>query len=113
LNSGTILFYSGTQPAAGGAVTSQVLLATLTFGATAFGASSAGVATANAITGASAVATNTVTWFRCLKSDATTIVFDGSVGTSGCDINFATTSIVSGAAVSVSALTYSIAAQGN
>lgn len=111
-NTGYLRIYDGTQPAAGGAATTK--LAELRFGATAFGAAAAGVATANAITSdSSADATGTATWFRVLKSDGTTILWDGSIGTSGCNLNLNSTAIQVGAQVSVSAMTYSIAAQGN
>jgi hypothetical protein len=60
------------------------------------------VLTLNAITqDSSADATGTATWFRWLKSDGTTIVMDGNVGTSGSDLNLNTTSIVAAAVVSV------------
>src|SRR4051812_32376973 len=96
LATGYLRIYSGTQPTnADTAIGAQVLLAELRFGATAFAASVAGVATANAITSdAAADATGTAAWFRALKSDGTTVVFDGSVGTSGADLNFATVSFV-------------------
>lgn len=116
-NSGTLKIYAGTQPTdANTAVGAQTLLGTLTFGATAFGASAASgttpsrvaTATANAITGdTSADATGTATWFRVLKSDGTTVVMDGSVGTSGCDLNLATTSIVAGVDIEVTSFTLS------
>lgn len=107
-NSGFMDFYDGTQPAnANTAITTQVKLASCTFGATAFAASVNGVATANAIgTDTDADATGTVTWFRVYKSDHTTAVFDGSCGTSGADINFNTTSIVQHGSVAVSSFTY-------
>jgi hypothetical protein len=107
LNTGYLRIYDGTQPAtADTAISSQVLLAELRWNATAFGASSAGVATANAITAdSSANATGTASWFRALKSDGTTVVFDGTVGLSGTDCIINTTAIVSGATVSVSAAT--------
>jgi hypothetical protein len=108
LNNGYLRLYDGTQPAtADTAVTTQTKLAELRWNATAFGAASNGVATANAITSdASADATGTATWFRALKSDGTTVVFDGSVGTSGCDLNLNSAAITAGSAVSVSAFTY-------
>lgn len=108
LNSGYLRIYDGVQPAtADTAIGAQVLLAELRFGATAFGAASAGVSTAAAITAdASANATGTASWFRALKSDGSTVVFDGSVGTSGCDLNLDRTDIQSGGSVSVSSLTY-------
>src|SRR5262245_32741794 len=107
-NSGKLRIYDGTQPAtADTAITSQVQLAELTFGATAFGAAAAGVATANAITqDTSADATGTATWFRVLKSDGTTVLFDGSVGTSGANLNRTSVAISSGAAVQVTSFTF-------
>jgi hypothetical protein len=50
---------------------------------------------------ASANATGTATWFRIVKADGTTFVMDGSVGTSGSDLNLTTTSIVATQPVSV------------
>jgi hypothetical protein len=107
-DNGYIRIYDGTQAAnANTAVGAQVLLAELRFGATAFGAASNGVATANAITAdSSANATGTATWFRALKSDGSTVLFDGSVGTSSADLVLNSTAIQSGAAVSISSLTY-------
>jgi hypothetical protein len=108
LNNGYLRIYDGTQAVtADTAIGAQVLLAELRWNATAFGAASNGVATANALTpDSSANATGTATWFRALKSDGTTAVFDGSVGTGTNDLVLNTVSIVSGAAVSVSAFTY-------
>lgn len=104
---GKLRIYDGTQAAtADTAVGAQVLLAELTFGDPAFGAASNGVATANAITADSAAnATGTASWFRVVDSDGTAI-WDGTVGTSGADLNLNTTSIVAGAEVSVSSFTY-------
>jgi hypothetical protein len=95
--------YSGTQPAKNGTVTT--LLVTLTFNATYAPAASGGVLTLNAITSGTAVATGTATWFREVKSDGTTFVMDGTVGTSGADINLNSTSIVSGGTVAISSFT--------
>jgi len=107
-NSGFLDIYDGTQAAtADTAVGAQVKLAGLTLNATAFGAAVAGVATANAIgSDASADATGTATWFRVTKSDHTTVLFDGSVGTSGCNLNLGTTAIVAAAIIAVSSFTY-------
>jgi hypothetical protein len=106
---GTIKIYADTIPTdADTAVGAQVLCATLTFNSTSFGAATdadPSVATANAITDdTSADATDTVTWFR-IESGGAAKVLDGEVGTSGADINFNTVSFVSGATVSISALT--------
>jgi hypothetical protein len=107
-DNGYLRIYDGTQPAnADTAVGAQVLLAELRFGATAFGAASAGVATANAITAdTSANATGTATWFRVLRSDGTTVLWDGSVGTSDANLVLNAVAIAAGAAVSVTSLTY-------
>lgn len=116
-NSGTLKIYAGSQPTdANTAVGVQTLLATLTLSSTAFAASSASgsagskvvTATANTITDdTSADNTGTATWFRVLKSDGTSIVFDGSVGTTGCDLNLVTTSLVAGADVGITSFTIS------
>jgi glutamate synthase domain-containing protein 3 len=109
LNSGFLQIYSGAQPATpDAALAGNVLLATLTLGATAFGAAAAGTKTANAITAGTAVATGTASFFRAFKSDDATAVIDGSVGTSAADMIIGTTSIVSGASVSCSSWTVSM-----
>lgn len=112
LDNGYLRIYDGTQPAnANTAVSSQVLLAELRFNATAAPAASGGTLTMNAITqDSSANNTGTATWFRAVKSDGSTVVFDGSVGTSGCDINLGSTSITSGSSVGVTSMTFTVSA---
>lgn len=107
-NTGYLRIYDGTQAAdADTAVSTQTLLAELRFGSTAFGSASGGIATANAISSdTSANATGTATWFRVLKSDGTTALWDGSVGTSGANLNFATVSFVANAQIDVGSFTY-------
>jgi hypothetical protein len=107
-NSGFVDIYDGTIPTnADTAIGAQVKLAHLAFGSTAFGTAAGGVATANTITSdTSADATGTASWFRAYESNGTTAVFDGSVGTSGCDLNLASVSIVIGGTVAVTAFTY-------
>ena len=108
-DTGYIRIYDGSQPAnANTAVSTQTLLAELRFGATAFGAASGGTATANAITAdSSANATGTASWFRVLKSDGTSVLWDGTVGAGGTyDLVLNTTSIVSGATVSITSMTF-------
>lgn len=105
LNSGFIKIYSGAQPALNAAA-SGTLLATLTFSATAFPTSVAAggtvTATANAITSGTAGNTAAAGYFALVKSDNSTIVATGSVGTSGADLNLNTLSITSGNTVSCS-----------
>jgi hypothetical protein len=92
-------FYNGTRPATGG--TATTLLATLTCGATLAAASSNGVLTFNAVTAGTAAATGTATWAR-LTTSGGTFVADFDVGTSApAEIVMSTTSIVSGAQVSI------------
>jgi hypothetical protein len=112
LNSGFIRIYDGTQPTdADTAITTQNKLSELTFSSTAFASASGGVATANAINDdPAAVATGTATWFRCLESNGTTVIMDGSIGTSGCNLNLNTTSIVASARVSITSMTVTMGA---
>ena len=109
-DSGYIRILDGTQATnADTAIGAQVLLAELRFGADAFPAASAGVLTANAITqDSSADATGTASWCRVLKSDGTSVLFDGSVGTASANVILNTVSIVAGAVVSCSALTLTV-----
>ena len=107
---GTLKIYDGSQPTNPDvAVSTQTLLATLTFSDPAFGAAAdgapGGVATADSITDdSSADATSTAAWFRVADSNGVAVI-DGSVGTSGADLNLNTTSIVTGAVVSITAYT--------
>lgn len=81
------------------------LLATLTFSDPAFGAAAAGVATASPITDdSSADNTGTAAVLRVADSTPTT-VFEGSVGTSGQDLNMNTVSFTAGDRVSVTSAT--------
>jgi hypothetical protein len=109
-NSGKLRIYDGAQPATPEtAVSGQNLLAELTMNATAFGAAASGVITAAAITSdTDADATGTAAWYRLLKSDGTTVLWDGSVGTSGCDLNLNSVAIQQHAQVSVSSFTYTL-----
>jgi hypothetical protein len=87
---------------------SNVVLAVLTFAATAFGAAAGSgtvTKTANAIgSDASADATGTASKFKAYKTDHTTLVMSGTVGTSGADAIINTTAIAAGATVSCSSM---------
>jgi hypothetical protein len=101
-----IRIYSGSRPANPAAAITGTLLGTLTCGATFAAAASGGVLTLNAITSdSSADATATATHFRLWKSDGTTAVIDGDVGTSGSDLNLNTTSIVTGGPIAITSFT--------
>jgi hypothetical protein len=118
LNGGFLEIYAGTQPTdANTALTGQTLLSGgMTFATSpsafgtpvATGAAGSRVVTATAnpiVADTSAAATGTAAWFRAYKADGLTGVMDGSVGTSGCDLNLNTTAIVQYATVSVTSLT--------
>jgi hypothetical protein len=109
-NSGYIRIYDGSQPSTPEtAVSTQTLLAELRFGATAFGGASGGIITANSITDDSDInATGTASWFRVLESDGTTVLWDGSVGTSSADMILATVSLVQHAILQITSLTYTL-----
>lgn len=107
--SALLLIYSGTQATnPDTAIGAQVLLATLTCNATFAPASSGGVLTLNSITSgtgtAGAAGGTTATWFRLETSGATPHI-DGTVGTSGADLNLNNTSIATGQTVAVTSAT--------
>lgn len=104
--SGKLRIYSGTRPANVAASITGTLLAELTLNATFAPGSSSGVLTLNSITAdSSADNTGTASHFRIWKSDGTTAVADGDVGTSGSDLNLNSVSITSGGSVSVTSFT--------
>jgi hypothetical protein len=92
--SGAIInIYQGTAPAnANTAITTQTLLVSCVL-AGAFGTDTDGTLTLGTVNNGTAVATGTAGFFRIFKSDGTTVVMDGSVGTSGADLNLDTTTI--------------------
>ena len=111
-NSSTIKIYDGAQPSTPEiAISTQNLLATITLPASsAFGAASAGVITAAAISDITIGASGTAAWFRWWKADGTTPIADGSVGTSGADLNLNSTSLSSGATLSTTSFTFTVPA---
>ena len=108
--SAVLNIYSGSQPASPDtAITSQVLLASLTCSASAFAAAaSGGVLTANAISNgtgtAGAGAGTTATWYRLTSSGGVAHI-DGTVGISGADLNLTNTNIAQNQTVSVTSWT--------
>jgi hypothetical protein len=106
-NTGYLRLYTGTQPTdANTAIGAQVKAAELRFGSTAFAAPVNGVATANAITSDTNAVGGTVTWFRVFQSDGTTVLYDGTVGISGCNINLNSNIIAAGAQVDVTTFSF-------
>jgi hypothetical protein len=109
-NNGFLNIYSGSQPALNGAVTGT-LLASLPLSATAFANATATAGTvsaaANTITTENASATGTAAYCTLMASNGTTIIGTYTVGTTGCDLNLNTVSLVSGTPVIVSSFTVS------
>lgn len=103
---GSLVFRTGAAPTNTTDADSGTLLATCPFSATAFGAASSGVATANSITSDTNIdATGTAAHFRA-KSGAGTVIFQGTVGTSGADVNFNSVGFIAGGTCAISSFTY-------
>ncbi len=107
---GNLYIRSGALPATTLTADAGTLGATLPMSATAFGsvsdAAPGAIMTAATITGdSSADATDTAVWFRMLDQAGGNTIMDGTVGTSGCDINFNTVSFVSGSTVDITSMT--------
>ena len=101
--------YSGTKPAnPGTAVSTQVLLASLAFPNPAFGTSANGFPAAGTITNETNTVDGVATWFRLCDRNGTGIG-DGTIGTSGADLNFPSgVTFTAGGTVSISSLTISV-----
>lgn len=100
--SGAIIhIYEGTQPTnANTAISGQTLLVSLTVTGS-FGTDSNGTITLSSVANGTAVATGTAQFFRITQSDNSTVVMDGSVATSGADMNLNNTSIATSQVVSI------------
>lgn len=105
--SGLLRIYDGTPPASvNNALSGNTQLAELALSATAAPSASGGVLTFSSISNdASADATGTASFFRLLTSGGTAVV-QGTVSTSGADINFDSVSFVAGGTVSVTSLAF-------
>lgn len=110
LNSGSLVIYSGVQPATPDtALSADTVLATFTFNNPAFGSDglSGGFEQATAsfvATTVTAVASGTAAFARAFKSDGTTVIADFTVGTSGADINLNSTGVTINGNVTLSSL---------
>lgn len=107
-NNGSIKLYSGSVPADANAANTGSLLVSCALNATAFGSAASGTITANAITTTNATAAGTASYYRTFASDGTTVLGQGTVGTSGADLNINTTSIALNGPVQITVYTVSI-----
>ena len=110
---GALMILTGAQPASVATVDSGTVLAVLSLSATA-GTASGGVLTFNSITSATASATGTAAHFlicttnntaNCVAASSSTRIIQGSVATSGADLNFGSVAFSSGQTVSVTSFT--------
>jgi hypothetical protein len=106
-NAGKLAIYDGTRPATGGTATTK--LAEFTLGSPFAAAAAAASLSPTLPSNTTGLAAGTATWFRITTSGGT-FVIDGSVGTSGADLNLNTTTISVGVAVAVTGFTI---ARGN
>lgn len=112
LDNGYRRIYSGTKPAtADTALSGNTLLAELRFEATSAPSASNGVLTFTINTDTSANNDGTATFFRDFESDGTTVVMDGTVGTTGSTSNLElnTTTFVTGQQVAITTATHTVA----
>jgi len=90
----------------------DLLLAELRFAATAFPAAAAGVLTANAITDEdSAPNAGTASKYEAYKSDGSTKLWTGTVGTADADLILNSVAISAGAVVSITSLEHTVPKQ--
>jgi hypothetical protein len=103
-NAALMRVYDGTPPAsANAALSGNTKLSEQVCGSPFAAAASGAVLTANAIANdASADATGTASFFRLYKADGTTVIMQGTFGTSGTDMIGNTTAFVSGGPVAIS-----------
>lgn len=114
-SAGTIQLRSGSAPANCEAADSGTLLASMTLNDPAFAAAAVGTNKADAaldvspaITDSSADASGTAAHFRIKDSNGRCVI-QGTVGTSGADINFNSNVFSAGATVTITGLTVSLA----
>lgn len=110
LDGGNVLILDGTQATdADTAIGAQVTLAMPLFNADAWANAASASKAANAFTADSAAdATGTATWYR-MRTSGGTAVWDGSVGTSGANLNFNSVAIQANANVTISSYTATMA----
>lgn len=110
LDNGSVKVYDGTPPAnVSTALSGNTLLGTCPLSATSAPAASSGVLTFNAITDDSSIdASGTASFYRTYKSDGTTAVTQGTVGTSGESMTIANTALVAGGTLSISSFTHTV-----
>lgn len=100
-NAGLLRVYTGTAPADCATAATGTKLSEHTLGTPFAAASSGGVVSPTLPANVNALASGTAGYARVYKSDGSTCVIQGSVGTSGADFNLNSLTIVSGGPVQV------------
>ena len=101
-SAGKLQIYDGTRPATGGTATTK--LAEFTLGSPFSAAASSGALSPTLPSNTTGITNGTATWFRITTSGGT-FVIDGSVSTSGADLNLNTVTISTGGTVSITGFT--------
>ncbi len=104
-SAGKLRLYTGSAPADCAAAATGTLLSEHTLGSPFAPAASGGVLSPTLPANVNAAASGTAGYWRIYKSDGTTCAKQGSVGTSGADINLNTLSIVAGGPVQLNSWT--------
>lgn len=100
-NAGLLRIYTGSAPAACSDAATGTKLAEHTLGSPFAPGASGGVVSPTLPSNVNALASGTAGYWRVYKSDGTTCVVQGSVGTSGADMNLNTLTLASGGPVQV------------
>lgn len=100
-NAGLLRIYTGSAPATCADAATGTKLSEHTCGSPFAAGAASGVLSPTLPANVNALATNTAGYWRLYKADGTTCVAQGSVGTSGADLNLNTLSLVSGGPVQV------------
>lgn len=111
LDNGYLRLYTGAQPAdADTALSGQTLVAQLRFAAVSAPAATNGALSFTPPVSVYSMAGGTVTWFRALADDGSTVVFDGSVGLAGDTPNLIVddVTVTAGQLVVIGSLTHSV-----
>ena len=104
LDGGNVRIYPGTRPGTPNDATGETALVELDLANPAFGSAVDGVATAETIPSKAAAETGTATWFRGVDSGGNGVI-DGSVGTSGAEMNLNTVEFTQGVDVEITSWT--------
>lgn len=107
LNNGHLHLYDGTAPGPNSAP-NGTLLSDHTLPASGSNTAANGVLTLGTVANVNASESGTVSYFRLLQSDNSTVVAEGNVATSGATITINTTTITSGGPVAVTGLAITV-----